>query len=137
MRQTILLTFQPQATPPQGDPPTFDVKSGPGTVTLLEGADSAVPSQVSYETHVVLTGETSFDEDGQMTFDDGGLRLTSAGAGVIEPSAEAGTLQGAVLWRVEGTGGWSGTTGLMASSFLFQPDTGTATERVVARLFRP
>jgi hypothetical protein len=137
MRQTLLLTFQPQATPPQGDPPSFDVKSGPGTVTLLEGDEARVPTQASYETHVTLSGETSFVEEGQVTFDSGGLRLTTVGEGLIEPSAEEGTLQGAVLWRAEGTGGLSGTTGLVTSSFLFQPEQGTATEHQVVRLFLP
>jgi hypothetical protein len=137
MRQTLLLTFQPQGTPPAGDPPSFDVKSGPGRVTLLEGDDTAVPTQASYETHVTLTGETSFVEEGQLTVDDGGLRLSTVGEGVIEPSAEAGTLRGAVIWRAEGTGSWSGTTGLLTSNFLFRPDNGTAEDQVVARLFRP
>jgi hypothetical protein len=137
MRQTLLLTFQPQGTPPAGQPPSFDVKSGPGSVRLLDGDGSAVPTQASYETHVVLTGEMSFTEEGNLTFEDGGLRLTSVGEGVIEPSAEEGVLRGAVIWRVEGTGGWSGATGLLTSNFLFRPDNGTAEEQVVARIVRP
>ena len=54
-RQTLLLRFEPQATPPAGDPPSFDVKSGPGTVTLLEGDDAGVPTEASCETHVTMT----------------------------------------------------------------------------------
>jgi hypothetical protein len=42
-RQVLLMSFQPQATPPEGNPPAFDVKSGPGTVTLLDGDDQASP----------------------------------------------------------------------------------------------
>jgi hypothetical protein len=137
MRQTLLLTFRPQGTPPTGDPPSFDVESGPGTVRLLEGDGSTVPTEASYENHVTLTGETSFVEEGRMQFGNGGLRLTTVGEGVIEPSAEEGVLRGAVIWRVEGTGGWSGTTGLLSSNFLFRPDTGTAEEQVVARLVLP
>ena len=92
-RQTLLLSFQPQATPPEGDPPAFDVKSGPGTVTHLGGDDQGVPTEASYETHVTMTGETTFVEDGMITIDGGGLRLSTVGAGVIEPSPEEGTMR--------------------------------------------
>lgn len=136
-RQTLLLRFEPQATPPEGEPPTFDVKSGPGTITLLEGDDSGVPTEASYETHVAMTGETTFTEDGEMVFDGGGLRLSTVGSGVIEPSAEEGTLRGAVSWRVEGTGRLSGATGLLSSNFEFQPGQGTAVEHQVVRLHLP
>jgi hypothetical protein len=134
-RQTLLLRFDPQATPPEGDPPSFDVKSGPGAVTLLEGDDSGVPTEASYETHVTMTGETSFVEEGEIAFD--GLRLSTVGTGVIEPSAEEGTLRGAVIWQVEGTGRLGSATGLVSSNFLFQPDRGTAVEHQVVRLFLP
>ncbi|MEK6443774.1 hypothetical protein [Pseudonocardia sp. T1-2H] len=136
-RQTLLLRFEPQATPPAGDPPRFDVKSGPGTVTLLDGDDSGVPTEASYETHVKMTSETTFDEDGEMVFDGGGLRLSTVGAGVIESSAEEGTLQGAVTWRIEGTGRLDGATGLLSSNFEFHPEQGTAVEHQVVRLFLP
>jgi hypothetical protein len=59
-RQTLLLGIELQATAPAGDPPAFDVESEPGTVTLLEGEAPGVPSEVTHERHVILTGETSF-----------------------------------------------------------------------------
>lgn len=136
-RQTLLLRFEPQATPPEGDPPSFDVTSGPGTVTLLEGDDSGVPTEASYQTHVQMTGQTTFVEDGEIAFDGGGLRLRTTGTGVMEPAAEEGTLRGAVQWEVEGTGRWSGATGLLSSNFELQPDQGTAVEHQVVRLFLP
>ena len=136
-RQTILLRFEPQATPPQGDPPSFDVKSGPGTVTLLDGEDAGVPTEASYETHVTMTGQTTFLEDGEIVFDGGGLRLRTVGTGVIEPSAEEGTMRGSVTWEVEGTGRLSGATGLVSSNFEFQPERGSAAEHQVVRLFLP
>ncbi len=134
-RQTLLLRFEPQATPPAGDPPSFDVKSGPGTVTLLEGDDDGVPTEASYETHVTMTGETTFLEDGDMTVDGGGLRLETVGTGTIEPSPEEGTLRGAVTWRVTGSGRLDGATGLLSSNFEFEPGAGTAVEYQVLRLF--
>jgi hypothetical protein len=136
-RQTLLLRFEPQATPPAGDPPSFEVKSGPGTVTLLEGDDDGVPTEASYETRVTMTGEATFLEDGEITVDGGGLRLETAGTGTIEPSAEEGTMRGAVIWRVTGTGRLSGATGLLTSNFAFQPATGAAVEHQVLRLFLP
>jgi hypothetical protein len=136
-RQTLLLRFEPHATPPAGEPPSFDVTSGPGTVTLLEGDDTGVPTEASYETHVTMTGETTFLEDGEVTLDGGGLRLRTVGSGTIEPSAEEGTMRGAVTWQVEGTGRLSGATGLLSSNFEFQPATGAAIEHQVLRLFLP
>ncbi len=136
-RQTLLLSFQPQATPPEGDPPAFDVKSGPGTVTHLGGDDQGVPTEASYETHVTMTGETTFVEDGMITIDGGGLRLSTVGAGVIEPSPEEGTMRGSVIWNAIGTGRWDGATGLLTSNFEFRPQQGNAQEHQVLRLFLP
>lgn len=136
-RQVLLLRFEPQASPPSGEPPTFDVKSGPGTVTVLDDGGYGTPSDVSYETHVAMTGESSFVEDGEIVLDGETLRLSTVGAGVLEPSAEEGTLRGAVLWTVEGDGALSGATGLVTSNFEFAPERGTAVEHQVVRLFLP
>ena len=136
-RQTLLMRFAPQATPPEGNPPSFNVKSGPGTITLLDGDESGVPTEVAYETRVTMTGETTFLEDGDITVDGGGLRLRTVGTGVFEPSAEEGTMRGAVIWEVEGAGRLSGATGLLSSNFEFQLERGTAIEQQVLRLFLP
>ena len=136
-RQVLLLRYEPQAAPPAGEPPAFDVKSGPGTVTLLEGDDSAVPAQVSYESRVTMTDETHFLEDGEISLDGGGLRSTSMSPGVMEPAAEHGVLRGAVAWRVEGSGRWEGVTGLVASAFEVRAESGVAVENQVVRLFLP
>ena len=136
-RLILLLSFQPQANPPSGEPPAFDVKSGPGTVTLLGGDDGSVPTEASYETHVQMTGETTFVEDGEITVDGGALRVSTVGAGVIEPSTEEGTLRGSVIWSVLGSGRMDGVTGLVTSNFEFNPEQGTAQEHQVLRLFRP
>ena len=138
MRQlALLIRYEPQASPPEGDPPTMWIKSGPGTITYLDGDPSAVPREVSYETRVTMTGETTFIEDGDVTVDGGGLHLSTVGAGVLEPSAEDGTLRGAVVWRVEGSGDLAGATGLLSSNFETQPQQGTAIEHQVLRLFLP
>jgi len=136
-RLTLLIRFEPQATAPSGDPPRFDVKSGPGTVTLVEGDDSDLPAAASYETHVTMADGIHFLEEGEMTLDGGGLQISTVGSGVLEPSAETGTLRGAVTWQVEGTGRWSGTSGLLTSNFELQPESATSVEHQVVRLFLP
>ncbi|WP_433297071.1 hypothetical protein ACQPZQ_17635 [Pseudonocardia sp. CA-142604] len=113
------------------------MKSGPGSITLLEGDSSWVPTEASYETRVTITGETTFVEDGEIIFDGAGLRLTTVGAGVIEPSAEEGTLRGAVNWQVEGTGRLSGATGLVSANFEFHPERGSAADYHIVRLYLP
>jgi len=135
--QTILLSFEPQGSPPSGDPPSFDVKSGPGQIRLLEGDETGLPADASYESRVEMTGESTFVENGFLSFDDGGLRLSTIGSGALEPSAEEGTLQGAVLWRVEGTGRYEGATGLLSSCFAVNPESGAGTEKQILRLFLP
>jgi hypothetical protein len=137
-RHVLLLRFEPQATAPSGDPPTFDVKSGPGTVTSLEGGASEAVTGASYETHVSMTDATHFVEDGELTLDGGSLRVSTVGSGVLEPAAEEGTIRGAVIWQVEeGTGRWRDTSGLITSNFELHPETGTSSEHQVMRLFLP
>jgi hypothetical protein len=136
-RQILLVEFEPRSTPPQGEPPSFEVSSGTGTVTVLEGDPDRVPHNLSYTTRVTVTGETTFDEEGELTFDGGGFSLATLGSGVLEPSAEEGTARGAVSWRVEGTGSWSGVTGFLSSNFEVDTATGNGRERQVLRLFVP
>jgi hypothetical protein len=136
-RQVLLVDFEPRSTPPQGTPPSFEVRSGIGTVTVLEGDADNVPENLTYTTRVTVTGETTFDEDGEITFDGGGFSLTTLGSGLLEPSAEEGIARGAVNWRVEGTGGWSGVTGLLSSNFEVDTATGNGREHQILRLFVP
>lgn len=65
------------------------------------------------------------------------LRLSTVGAGVLEPSSEEGTLQGAVTFGVEGSGRLSGATGLLTSNFEFHPEAGATIEHQLVRLFLP
>jgi hypothetical protein len=136
-RLTLLVRFELQATPPTGDPPAFDITSGPGTVTVLEGDGSEVPTEVAYETHVTLTGDTSFVEEGEMAFGYGTLSLSTVGAGVLEPSEVEGISRGAVIFRVAGTDRLSGAAGFATSNFEFNTGTGTAVENQVLRLALP
>jgi hypothetical protein len=137
-RLTLLLTFEPQATPPEGEPPAFAVKSGSGRVTVLDGDPGDAPDLASYESRVQVTGQTTFDETGTLTLGDGTLDLTTIGQGSMEPSAEGEpVMQGAVAWRVAGGGRYAGATGTVVSSFVADLSTGAAVERQIVRLFLP
>jgi hypothetical protein len=91
---------------------------------LLEGDGTGLPTEASSETHVEMTSESTFVEGGFLSFDDGGLRLSTIGNGALEPSAEEGTFQGVVLWGVEGTGRFQGATGFLSSSFAVAMESG-------------
>ncbi|SDX75576.1 hypothetical protein SAMN05661080_01070 [Modestobacter sp. DSM 44400] len=136
-RQTLLLRFEPRATPPTDDPPTFDVTSGPGTVTLLEGDEDGVPTSARYASHVTMTGEDTFEETGEITFDGGSFTLSTPIPGVMQEFPESGMVLGAVTWRVQGSGRFSGASGLVSSNFAFQTDGSGAIEEQVARIVLP
>ncbi|MCE3552571.1 hypothetical protein LWC33_14025 [Pseudonocardia sp. RS11V-5] len=137
-RLTLLLSFEPQAAPPEGEPPVLAVKSGSGRVTVLDGDPGDAPDLASYETRVQLTGQTTFDEVGTMNLGDGTLDLTTIGQGSMEPSAEGEpVMQGTVAWRVAGRGRYAGATGTIVSSFIADLSTGAAVEQQVVRLFLP
>ena len=138
-RQIWQLKFRPEAAPPAGEPPTFEVKSGPGTIALLDGDDNGagIPSAASYVTTVTMVGETSLLEEGTITVDGGTFELTTIGTGLLEPGPQEGSLRGAVIWRLEGTGRFAGATGILSTVFGGHPDDGTLVENQIAHLYLP
>jgi hypothetical protein len=141
MKQLVMLVrFKDQATPPEGDPPRFAVSGESMEVTLLQGDRRELPEQVTYQTEVTLTGETSFTEDGTMTFGPDGdrLRVVTVGEGLIGPSPEERLQHGAVIWRLEdGSGRFAGASGLAVSDFAFEAATGEAHEHQLISVFLP
>ena len=80
--------------------------------------------------HVTFTTESTFTETGTVTLGDGAVDVTTVGVGTLGPSAEAGVLQGAVVWRVtEGRGAFAGTMGIITVNFVLRPANGTFEER--------
>jgi hypothetical protein len=136
-RQTLLLRFEPKPEPPSGEPPAFDVTAGPGTVTLLDGDDTGVPTGASYRTHVTMTGPDTFDETGELSLDGGTLTLTTVGTGLLQPAPQEGTAMGAVTFLAKGTGRFEGASGLLTSCFELQTDGSGSAEQQVLRLFLP
>jgi hypothetical protein len=106
-------------------------------VTLLDGDDTDVPTGARYTTHITMTGEDTFEESGELTFDGGSLKLSTAVPGLLHESARPGTVMGAVTWLVEGTGRYEGATGMVSSNFEFRMGDGSASEQQVARIFLP
>jgi hypothetical protein len=107
-------------------------------ITLLDGDSSRMPDKAAYDTEVRVTGETSFDEDGVMTFGSGDdrVRVTTVGEGTLGPSAEEGLHEGSVIWRVEsGEGRFAGASGLITSNFMVRMETGEANEQQVIALW--
>jgi proteasome assembly chaperone (PAC2) family protein len=136
-RLVILAKFRDQATPPEGDPPSLTVHGESEEITLLEGDQGSVPESASYDTAVKMTGKTTFDESGTITFgDQGSIRVTTVGEGTLSPSAEEGVQHGSVIWRAEdGDGRFAGASGLITSNFRVQAEGGQATEVQVLDLF--
>jgi hypothetical protein len=134
----LSMRFRGHATEPAGEPPRVDVRSETESVTV-EGGDDAGIDALSYETHVTFTSETTFTESGRVAVGSGGdaLLISTVGEGYIGPSADPSILHGAVAWRIdEGEGALEGASGLIASNFQLQPETGDVTEYQVAVIFR-
>lgn len=89
---------------PLPDDSGFDIESRNGVIRLFEGEKSDVPHEISYWSRLNMTGETTFTENGTITFrePEGLLHFTSVGAGGMEPSSQEGALQGSVIWRLSG-----------------------------------
>jgi hypothetical protein len=103
-RLLMFVEFSDRATPPEGDPPSLTVHGESTRVVPLEGD---APERAAFDSSVTMTGETSFDERGTMTFanDEDRIQFSTEGAGYLGPSPDDGLLEGSVIWRiVEGAG---------------------------------
>jgi hypothetical protein len=136
-RLLMFVEFEDRATPPEGDPPSLTVHGESKRVVSLEGD---APEGAAFDSSVTMTGETTFDESGTMTFGDGGdaIRFSTVGAGYLGPGPEEGLLEGSVIWRIDkGEGRFAGATGLVTSNFVMHAETGEVAETQVISLFLP
>jgi hypothetical protein len=89
-----------------------------GVETTLEPAAGDL---AFLEIEIHLSGEDAFEGSGMLTFGEDGnheLRLATAHAGHLGPSALPGVMAGAASWKIEGgTGRFQSATGLIASWF--------------------
>ncbi len=95
------------------------------TVAGPEGVHGALErvagDAISFESEVTFTGETSFHEEGTITFGTNGhrLRFSTVGQGYLGASADPIQKQGAVTWTIEqGEGQFARASGLITSNFL-------------------
>lgn len=84
-----------------------------GTIEPVSGEEAHFTSEVTF------TGETSFQETGDITFGGGNtLHFSTVGSGYLAPSADATRKHGTVMWRVDGgKGQFAGASGLITSNF--------------------
>jgi hypothetical protein len=93
----------------------------------LTGTFEPVPGEAAdFESEVIFTGDTSFQEVGTIWFGGGHrLRFASVGSGFIAPSADPARKQGGVTWRVEGgEGQFAGASGLITSNLFVDTQLG-------------
>jgi hypothetical protein len=136
--QPLVLTMRlsGQATQPAGNPPEADVHGTAESVTVEGGPGIEA---VTYENHVIFTGESSFTESGRISVGDNGdaLIFSTVGEGYFSPSPDPSVLAGGIVWRIDkGEGSFEGASGIVTSNFRFKPDTGEVTQHQVAVIFR-
>ncbi len=136
-RLTIVTHFRGSAAEPSGEPPQTDPRASSVSIEVVEGGGSAEPiERASYENHATYTGESTFAETGSIRYDGGELQIATLSDGTLGPSAEAGVLHGAALYRITGgSGRFDGASGLITSNFLLHPATGEFEERQVTVVF--
>jgi hypothetical protein len=102
----------------------IEVAGMSGTLRTLVG------QKATFESELIFTGETTFQQSGTIAFATGRhqLRFSSVGSGHLGPTPEAEHRHGAAIWRVDGGDGqFAGASGLIVSNF-FVTDAGEITD---------
>lgn len=105
----------------------------------LTGTIDAVPGgEATFESKVTLTGETSFQEIGTISFGNGHrMWFSTVGSGYLGACADPARKHGTVMWRVEGgEGQFAGASGLITSNFFVGANL-AITDHHVGVLFLP
>jgi hypothetical protein len=147
MRQLVYaMRFTGQATPagPDGTVLTVATTAPGSTLTSTVGPaglagtlEPAAGGTATFASEVTLTGATSFQEVGVISFGDGHrLRFSTVGSGYLgapDPTLRHGT----VSWRVEGgEGQFAGASGLITSNVVVGEDL-AVTDHHLGVLFLP
>lgn len=127
---TYALQFTGKGTPVAGSPNVIKaattassctIKSIVGQNGVTGSVQPASDGRAEFESTVTLTGESTFQETGTISFGPRyRLRFSTIGQGHIGPSPRAGTMHGCVMWRVDGgEGQLEGAQGFITSNFTF------------------
>jgi hypothetical protein len=104
----------------------------------LQGALRTMKGEnAGFESELVFTGETTFQQTGTIAFGAGDhrLRFSSVGSGHLARAKESDLRHGAAIWRVDGGDGqFAGATGLIVSNFVVS-DAGEITDHQVGVIF--
>ena len=95
--------------------------------------------EATFESELVFTGATSFQEAGTIRFGSGGhwLRFSTIGSAFLGTAADDRRRHGAAIWRINGgEGQFAGATGLIASTFVVN-DTGEVTDHQLGVVYVP
>jgi hypothetical protein len=148
MRQLVyMLRFTGRATPASPDRSVLTVTATAAgmTLTTTVGPDglagdlrATAGGEAEFAAELTITGATSFQEIGTITFGDGHLlRLSTVGSGYLGASPDAALKHGTVSWRVEGgEGQFAGASGLITSN-LFVGEDLAITDHHLGVLFLP
>ncbi len=136
MRQIFYaMQFQGKAEPLGNSPNTLkaNTTAPSASLTSVAGIDGlsgslqpASGDEAVFESEVILTDETSFEESGTISFGKGGhlLHFSTVGQGYLGPSPDPKAKHGSVIWRVDGgKGQFERASGLITSNFTIT-DTG-------------
>ena len=110
--------------------PGCTIRSHVGVEGLSGSLQAAHGEEATFESELVFTGATTFQEAGTIHFGPGGnwLRFSTIGSAFLGPAKGDACRHGAAIWRVDGgEGQFAGATGLIASTFVIS-DTGEVTD---------
>jgi hypothetical protein len=104
--------------------PSTRITSSVGAAGLGGSIERGNGGEATFVSQVRMTGDTSFDETGTITFGDGNsFDFSTIGEGYMGSSPVDGLAHGAVSWRIHGgTGQFAGATGIITSNFTFSAE---------------
>ena len=133
MRQLVYaMQFNGRATPasPDGGILTVRATASSSALTAIVGPDglagrieALAGGEAAFASELTLTGATSFQEVGTITFGGHRVRFSTVGSGYLGAGPDPARRHGAVAWRVEGGDGqFAGARGIITSNFFLGED---------------
>jgi hypothetical protein len=100
--------------------PGWTVLADVGAATPTSDWGCLKPGEAAFASELTLTGATSYQEVGSVTFGSGHrLRFATVGSGYLGPGPTPADRHGGALWRVEGGDGqFAGVQGLITAQIV-------------------